>query len=179
MSANNVTSIESLLESIDSKRAILLNQISSIDVYFSTWLDRIDSTAEQNINGARFELIEQLKRNERRVLEKLDLNWARFTPSTLIINETNLFNYDEINRAGNFQNLVDFVRFFDLHPLRLNEINFFDPERFTINFASILTVRKIFIDLNCFREEVRSPCSKHWTQTKLILQIMNTCFANV
>lgn len=151
-------SIENLFESIETKRSELIEEIEASDNYFKDRIDTNEKTIENNLNRARKILLDKLKLNLAHLLAnviKLDLEYAQFKPSFQILEESILYNYDEINPNSSLTKLSNFLKFRDLNRLRLNEIAFTDPHhRFQVNFISILSVKKIFIDLNIIQDGV-------------------------
>lgn len=151
-----IASVEALFNSIEAKRVANINATSTMESIFSKRLDRMESTAGELLNRAREDLLRKTKDDQMYLLNRLDRsNMAQFTSCTLDLEDSCLFNYDEINPQANFSNLLDFVKYVNLHRLRLNEINFTEHDfTFRVNFISVLAVGKVFIDLNWLHIDV-------------------------
>ena len=154
------STIETLFNTIDEKRVDLINQTGLVEEYFEKRLTEFENEASNSLNEARDVLLERVKTDQIRLLSDPwfdeETNWARFNPCEENLDESFLFNFDELNPNGNFnRDLVSFVRYSDFYVPRLNEIRFTEPDsHFKINLISVLTIGKIFIDISFVRNGV-------------------------
>ena len=155
-----ISSIETLFNTIEEKRVDLINQTGLVEEYFEKRLAELEKEASNDLNEARDVLLERVKADQIRLLSDPwfdeETNWARFNPCEENLMDSFLFNFDELNPKGNFNlDLVDFVRYSDFYVPRSNEIRFNEPNsQYHINLISVLTIGKIFIDINFIRNGV-------------------------
>ena len=168
-----ISSIETLFNTIDEKRVDLINQTDLVEEYFEKRLSELEKEASKGLNEARDVLLVRVKADQIRLLSNpwfdKEMNWARFNQCEENLTDSFLLNFDELNPSGNFnRDLVAFVRYSDFFVPRLNEIRFNEPDsQYHINLISVLTIGKIFIDINFIRNGVSNIKTDKKTNKKI------------